>query len=244
MLEAGRQSVYMPVDCSFNTTHWSVVLAASAEACDAASVALEQLCRAYWKPVFVYARRCGWDHYSAEDLTQEFFQRVLERRYLAQADPQKGRFRNFLLVAFKHFLANEWDRVKAVKRGGRINFISIDHEDFWEPCTTGTPDQAFARAWALVFVDRVIARLRGDLERDEQRDQFDRLKHWLTPDESNEPYAELAKQMGTTEGAVKMAVQRLRKRFATALREEVARTIMKPEEIEDEIRCLFAAVSG
>src|SRR5687767_1352800 len=115
-------------DRLFHTTHWSVVLAASVEPSEGASAALEQLCRAYWYPVFVYARRCGSSLHDAEDLTQEFFHRLLDRRYLAQADPQKGRFRNFLLVAFKHFLANEWDRSQAVKRGGRMSFISIDQE--------------------------------------------------------------------------------------------------------------------
>jgi RNA polymerase sigma factor (sigma-70 family) len=230
----------------FHTTHWSVVLAACADFSEGASAALEQLCRAYWRPVFVYARRCGWNIQSAEDLTQEFFHRLLDRQYLAQADPRKGRFRCFLLVVFKHFLANEWDRANAVKRGGRVSFISIDDEsanDCCEPSTNDTPDQAFARTWALVFLERVIARLREDLEREDQRNQFDALKHCLMGEDSTETYAQLAMRLGTTEAAVKMAVQRLRRRFAAALREEIAHTVTRPDEIEDEVRCLFAAVA-
>jgi len=196
----------------------------------------------------VYARRSGSSPHDAEDLTQEFFRRLLERRYLAQADPQKGRFRNFLLVAFKHFLANEWDRAQAVKRGGRVSFISI-HQDApdagaWEPRAQDTPDQAFARSWALVFLERVIARLRDDVGRPEQREQFDALKPFLISDAAGEPYVQLAARLGTTEGAIKMAVQRLRRRFAETLREEIAHTVTRPDEIEDEIRCLFAALSG
>jgi DNA-directed RNA polymerase specialized sigma24 family protein len=185
---------------------------------------------------------------SAEDLTQEFFHRLLDRRYLAQADPQKGRFRNFLLVAFKHFLANEWDRTKAVKRGGRVSFISIDQEssclEFYLPSTKETPDRAFARTWALVFLERVIGRLREGLEQTKQREQFDALKQCLMGEEFTETYAQLAARLGTTEAGVKMAVQRLRQRFADALREEIAHTVTRPDEIEDEIRCLFAAVSS
>jgi RNA polymerase sigma factor (sigma-70 family) len=231
----------------FHTTRWSVVLAASGDISAESSAALEQLCRAYWMPVFVYARRCGWNVHNAEDLTQEFFHRLLDRRYLAQADPQKGRFRNFLLVAFKHFLANEWDRANAVKRGGRVSFISIDQEstgvDPWEFCSNDTPEQAFARSWALVFLDRVMARLRDESERPEQRERFDALKHCLMGEESAESYAQIATRLGTTEAAVKMAAQRLRQRFAAVLREEIAQTVTRPDEIEDEIRCLFAAVA-
>jgi RNA polymerase sigma-70 factor (ECF subfamily) len=236
------------MDGVFYTTHWSVVLAASEENSERGTVALEQLCRAYWRPVFAYARRCGWNQQSAEDLTQEFFHRLLDRRYLTQADPQKGRFRNFLLVTFNHFLANEWDRAKAVKRGGRVSFISIDQEgtgvELWEPSTRDTPDQAFARTWALVFLERVIGRLRAGLKGASQREQFDVLKHYLISDESAETYAQLASRLGSTEGAIKMAVQRLRRRFADALREEISDTVTRPDEIEDEIRCLFAAVSA
>lgn len=232
---------------SFHTTHWSVVLAASEENSEGAAVALEELCRAYWMPVFVYARRCGWNVQSAEDLTQEFFHRLLDRGYLAQADPQKGRFRNFLLVMFKHFLANEWDRANAVKRGGRVSFISIDQESegsgLWMPSTNDTPDQAFARTWALVFLERVMGRLREGQAGARQLEQFDALKHYLISDEAAETYAQLASRLGTTEAAIKMAVQRLRQRFAAAIREEIAHTVARPDEIEDEIRCLFAAVS-
>jgi RNA polymerase sigma-70 factor (ECF subfamily) len=235
-------------DRLFQTTHWSVVLAAGEAGSDGALAALEQLCRAYWSPVYAYARRCGHGPHDAEDLTQEFFYRLLDRHYLAQADPRKGRFRNFLLVAVKHFLANEWDRAKAVKRGGRLTFISLDQGagagDPWEAADDDTPDQAFARTWALIFLERVMARLREELGREEQRAQFDELKGFLLGDASAPPYAQVADKLGTTEAAIKMAVQRLRRRFAEVLREEIAHTVTGPEEIDDEIRCLFAAIAG
>jgi RNA polymerase sigma-70 factor (ECF subfamily) len=230
----------------FHTTHWSVVLAAGTANGEQTSAALEELCRAYWYPVYAYARRCGYNTHDAEDLTQEFFYRLLDRRYLAQADPRKGRFRSFLLVAFKHFLVNEWDRAKAVKRGGKASFISIDHETAeaanWEPRTSESADQAFARTWALVFLERVVGRLRSSLARSEQHVQFDALKQFLIGGDSTESYAQLAVRLGTSEDAIKMAVQRLRRRFAQTLREEIAHTVVRPDEIEDEIRCLFAAV--
>jgi RNA polymerase sigma-70 factor (ECF subfamily) len=208
--------------------------------------ALEQLCRAYWPAVYAYARRCGHGPHDAEDLAQEFFHRLLDRIYLAQADPRKGRFRNFLLVAVKHFLANEWDRAKAVKRGGRLTFISLDQgvDDAWAAAAGDTPDQAYARTWALTFLERVLARLREELGREEQRTQFDELKGFLLGDPSAPPYAQVAAKLGTTEAAIKMAVQRLRRRFAEVLREEIAHTVAGPEEIHDEIRCLFAAIAG
>jgi RNA polymerase sigma-70 factor (ECF subfamily) len=231
----------------FHTTHWSVVLAAGGGESEPAMAALEQLCRAYWPAVYAYARRCGHGPHDAEDLAQEFFHRLLDRHYLAQADPRRGRFRNFLLVAVKHFLANEWDRAKAVKRGGRLTFISLEQwagaAETWEAAGQETPDQAFARTWALTFLDRVLACLREELGRDEQRAQFDELKAFLLASPSALPYAEVAARLGTTEAAIKMAVQRLRRRFAQVLREEIAHTVAGPEEIDDEIRTLFAAVS-
>jgi len=232
----------------FQTTHWSVVLAAGEAGSSEALAALERLCRAYWSPVYAYARRCGHSPHDAEDLTQEFFHRLLDRHYLAQADPRKGRFRNFLLVAVKHFLANEWDRARAVKRGGRLTFISLDQGagdgDPWEVAAGESPDQAFARAWALTFLERVLARLRDELGREEQRAQFDELKGFLLGDPSAPPYAQVAAKLDTTEAAIKMAVQRLRRRFAEVLREEIAHTVVGPEEIDDEIRCLFAAIAS
>jgi RNA polymerase sigma-70 factor (ECF subfamily) len=234
-------------DHLFHTTHWSVVLAAGGRESEPAMAALEQLCRAYWPAVYAYARRCGHGPHDAEDLAQEFFHRLLDRQYLAQADPRRGRFRNFLLVAAKHFLANEWDRARAVKRGGRVTFISLERwagaAETWEARDHETPDQAFARTWALAFLDRVLARLREELGRDEQRNQFDELKVFLTGIPSAPPYAEVAARLGTTEAAIKMAVQRLRRRFAEVLREEIAHTVSGPDEVDDEIRALFAAIA-
>jgi DNA-directed RNA polymerase specialized sigma24 family protein len=231
----------------FQTTHWSVVLAAGGHDSSESVAALEELCRAYWYPVYAFVRQTGYKAHDAEDLTQSFFFRLLDHQFLTQADPHKGRFRNFLLVALKNFLANEWDRVKAVKRGGRVAFISVDQlaggNDPWEPMHNDSPDQAFARTWALVFLERVLGRLRGELGRDEQRNQFDELKVFLTGDPGASPYADVAEKLGTTEAAIKMAVQRLRRRFTDILREEVAHTVARPEEIDDEIRSLLGAVS-
>lgn len=234
-------------DRLFQTTHWSVVLAASGADSEQARAALEQLCRGYWPAVYAFVRRRGAGPHDAEDLTQEFFHRLLDRDYLTQADPRRGRFRSFLLVAVKHFLANEWDRAKAVKRGGRLTFISLDHvaadEEVGGTVEAGTPDQAFARTWAMVFLERVLAQLRQEAGREEQRRQFDELKAFLLGDPSAAPYAEVAAKLGTTEAAIKMAVQRLRRRFAQVLREEIAHTVSGPDEIDDEIRCLFAAIA-
>lgn len=237
-----------PSDGLFHTTHWSMVLAAGGSESEPAMAALEQLCHAYWPAVYAYARRCGHGPHDAEDLAQEFFHRLLDRHYLAQADPRRGRFRSFLLVAVKHFLANQWDRARAVKRGGRVTFISLEQwagaAEAWDAADHETPDQAFARTWALAFLNRVLARLREDLGRDEQRGQFDELKVFLMNSPSAPPYAEVAARLGTTEPAIKMAVQRLRRRFAEVLREEVAHTVSGPDEIDDEIRALFAAISA
>jgi RNA polymerase sigma factor (sigma-70 family) len=234
-------------DRMFHTTQWSVVLAAGATGSDQALAALEQLCRAYWYPVFAYVRRCGHGPHDAEDMTQEFFHRLLDRHYLSQADPRRGRFRSFLLVAVKHFLANDWDRRQALKRGGRVTFISLvqlagDHEPWL--AAGDSPEQVFARSWALTFLDRVLARLRADLEGGKAGESFEELKQFLVCDPTAAPYAQVAVRLGTTEGAVKMAVQRLRRRFAEVLREEIAHTVAGPEEIEDEIRHLFAAIAG
>jgi RNA polymerase sigma-70 factor (ECF subfamily) len=236
-----------PSDRLFHTTHWSVVLAAGGAESESAAAALESLCRNYWPAVYAYTRRSGHGPHDAEDLTQEFFHRLLERHYLAQADPRKGRFRNFLLVAVKHFLANEWDRAKAIKRGGRLTFISLDQlsieSDFEDGSRQQTPDQAFGRVWAMIFLERVLGRLRNEREGEEQRGQFDELKGFLLGDPSMAPYAQVATNLGTTEAAIKMAVQRLRRRFAEVLREEIAHTVSTPEEIDDEIRALFVAIS-
>jgi RNA polymerase sigma-70 factor (ECF subfamily) len=231
----------------FHTTHWSIVLAAGTAGSEQARAALEQLCRVYWHPVYAYVRRCGHNPHDAEDLAQEFFFRLLDHQYLTQADPRRGRFRNFLLVAVKHFLANEWDRRQALKRGGRVAFVSLEQltadHDSWL-AAGDSPEQAFARSWAMTFLERVLARLRADLEGGKAGESFEELKVFLTGDPAAAPYAEVAARLGTTEAAVKMAVQRLRRRFAQVLREEIAHTVAGPEEIDDEIRNLFAAIAG
>jgi RNA polymerase sigma factor (sigma-70 family) len=209
----------------FQTTNWSLVFAA-----DASPDALNDLCARYWTPVFAYVRRCGHDRADAEDLTQAFFSRVLEHRDFAQADPRRGKFRSFLLASVKHFLSNERDRAQAKKRGGHFVHVEVDVETSDDALT---PDQAFDKQWALTVVERALRALRDGGEPEE-------LMPFLTGDAS---YAELAAKRGTSEGALRVAVHRLRRRFRDRLRDIVAETV-DADDVDDEIRFLIAAVSA
>src|SRR5437870_1594059 len=229
----------------FATTHWSVVLAARDRGDLRASQSLETLCRVYWYPIYAYVRRCGYDATEAEDLTQEFFFRLLDKNYLAQVDPGKGRFRSFLLVAIKHFLSNERDRARAVKRGGRVTFVSVDEINAegryqHEPAMHLSPEKLFEQRWALALLEQVLAKLRGDFAAKGKEALFDELKVYLTGSKKFLTYSEQAARLGMTEAAVKMTVQRMRKRYAELLREEIAHTVARPDEVQDEIRHLFA----
>ena len=235
---------------NFTPTHWSVVLAAAAHS-DSASGrdALEKLCRNYWVPIYAFVRRQGHSPHDAQDLTQEFFARLLEKNYLADADRAKGRFRSFLLASLKHFLANEWDKANAQKRGGGRVLISIDADAVEtsfgaELAHEITADKIFERRWALALLDQVLRRLRQEYTRDGKEKQFEQLKQTLTEASRSVPYAEIAARLGITEGAVKVAVHRLRQRYRELLRAEIADTVASPAEIEDEIRNLFAALAG
>jgi RNA polymerase sigma-70 factor (ECF subfamily) len=233
---------------AFHTTHWSVV----ARACDDGNlelqrVALSALCETYWYPVYAFARRKGYAVEDACDLVQSFFTRLLEREDLAQADAERGRFRSFLLGCFVHFLANEWDRANADKRGGgRVEF-SLDHERAEgrfqdEPTGEEDPERAFLRNWALTLIERVVVKLRGEYEDGGKGELFEQLRTSLTGDPGGARYAEIAEEMDTTEGAVKVAAHRLRGRFGTLLRREIADTLRDPGDVEDEIRGLFEAL--
>ena len=234
----------------FTPTHWSVVLAAAGHADTAhAREALEKLCRNYWLPIYVFVRRQGHSAHDAQDLTQEFFARLLEKNFLAGAQREKGRFRSFLLASVKHFLANEWDKARARKRGGGQAPISIDADlaenSFgMEPVDTLTADRIFERRWALALLDLVLRRLREEYERDGKEKQFHELKSTLTEGSRTVAYAEIAARLGTSEGAVKVAAHRLRQRYRELLRAEIADTIANPGEIDDEIRNLFAALAN
>jgi len=230
----------------FATTHWSVVLSAQDRDSPRSAEALETLCRAYWYPLYAYARRAGHSPADAEDLTQGFFARLLEKDYLQSAAREKGRFRSFLLMALKRFLANEWDRQHAQKRGGFAPMVAIDQalaESRFgsEPAHSLQPDVLFERQWAMTLLDRTMAGLQEEYQSTGRARLFECLRSCLAKDESALPYAEIAVRLNLTEAAVKMAVQRLRARYREILRAEIADTVSSPEEIEEEIRHLFSA---
>lgn len=235
---------------NFTPTHWSVVIAAAGHSDSThGRDALEKLCRNYWLPIYAFVRRQGHNPHDAQDLTQEFFARLLERNYLAGADRAKGRFRSFLLASVKHFLANEWDKTMAQKRGGGQMPISIDaaiaESSFeLEPADILTAEKIYERRWALALLEQVLRRLREEYTRDGKEKQFDQLKPTLTEASRSVPYAEIATRLATSEGAVKVAVHRLRQRYRELLRAEIADTVANAGEIDDEIRSLFAALAN
>jgi DNA-directed RNA polymerase specialized sigma24 family protein len=232
----------------FATTHWSLVLAARDRAEPGAGDALASLCALYWYPLYAYVRRRGHGADDAHDLTQEFFARLLAKDFLAGVDRTKGKFRAFLLAAVNHFLANERDRTRAKKRGGGRPVLSLDAADAEgryraEPAGGLTPEQLFERRWALALLGEVMARLRADYEAKGKGRLFDRLRGFLVG-EKGAGYRGAVDELGLSEGAVKVAVHRLRRRYRELLREEIGRTVATPDEIEEEIRELFAALGS
>jgi RNA polymerase sigma-70 factor (ECF subfamily) len=238
-----------PSDGYFATTHWTVVVNARATDTIIAREALEKLCQTYWYPLYAFVRRQGRSPHDAQDFTQEFFARLLEKNYLEDVDRAKGRFRSFLLAAMKHFLANEWDKARAQKRGGAKTHIPIDTQFAetrygMEPGHDQTPEKLFERRWALTLLDNVLTRLREEHVAAGKAEQFDGLKIALTADKRSIPYTELGARLGLSEGAVKVAVHRLRARYREVLRAEIANTVASAADVEEEIRQLFAALSG
>ena len=233
----------------FVTTHWSVVLSARQKDSPESAAALETLCCTYWYPLYAYVRRQGHSPPDAQDLTQEFFARLLQKDYLKAAAREKGRFRTFLIVALKRFLANEWDRLRAQKRGGGQHPVSLDTELAEEryriePAADATADRVFERRWALTLLDRTMTRLREEFAASGRAREFDRLKGCLTAERGEIAYAEIASELEMSEGAARVAVHRLRKRFREVFREEIAQTVSGPEEIEEEVRYLMGALAG
>jgi len=228
----------------FALTHWSVVLRTGDQDSRAASAALEELCRVYWFPLYAFARRRGCSPADAEDLAQAFFARMLERNVIAQADPAKGRFRTFLLTLFKRFLANEWNREHAQKRGGFQPVLSIEADLAEsrlgaEPAHTEQPDILFERHWAMTLLDQVMKRLEDEYKGSGRGRLFEHLEGCLVRDPAALPYVGIASRLNLSEAAVKMAMQRLRARYQAILREEIGKTVASPEEIEAELRDLF-----
>mgnify|MGYP003787094741 FL=1 len=212
------------------------------------AAALETLCRTYWYPLYAFVRRQGHSPPDAQDLTQEFFARLLEKDYLKAAAREKGRFRTFLVVALKRFLANEWDRVRAQKRGGGQPCLSLDTELAEqryrvEPIEGATADRVFERRWALTLLDRTMARLREEFAATGKAAEFDRLKACLTAERGEIACAEIAAGLAVSEGAARVAVHRLRKRFREVFREEIAHTVSRPQDIEEEVRYLISVLA-
>jgi len=232
----------------FNTTHWSVVLAAGDHDSARSTQALEWLCRAYWYPLYVYVRRQGHAFAEAQDLTQEFFARFLALNYVRLADRERGRFRTFLLSSLKHFLINEWNKANREKRGGGRVVFSLDAEEtetrfLAEPADGRLPDKAYDRRWALVLLDRVLDQLQAEFAGAGRSQVFEELKSSLTGEENGSSYAEISRRLGMTEGNVKVTVHRLRRRYRELLRNEIAITVDGEEEIDAEIRHLFAVLA-
>ena len=244
-MSTSTQSLSAPRDI-FATTHWTVVLAAGRRSTPQSDRALEELCRTYWFPLYAYVRRRGHTKEDAEDLTQAFFARFLQRNYLSTLDAEKGRFRAFLLGCLKHFLANEWDKSQAQKRGGQALHLSLD----WKTADTQfqiasvaepSPDKAFDREWAVALLEQVIQRLQAECETDGRAKQFAELRVFLTVGKGVLPYATAAKSLGLDEAAARSAVHRLRKRYRQLLREEIARTLADPAQVDEEMRAIFGA---
>lgn len=232
---------------AFSTTHWSVVLGAAEELTPDAEAALERLCRTYWPPVYSYVRRQGFDAHEAQDLTQEFLCRLIAKRELPRANPEKGRFRFFLLLRLKHFLVNEWERLRAEKRGGGQSTVSLDalgaeQRYALEPSHELTPERIFERRWALTVLAQALARLRLEWGNQGRREPFDELKEFLAADGGAESYEQLGARLGLTAGALRVTVHRLRQRWRELVREEIAQTVAGPGELDVEMRHLIDAI--
>jgi RNA polymerase sigma-70 factor (ECF subfamily) len=242
----GQTMHTLPGPSRFPTTRWTLVVAAGDPNRKEARSALVSLCENYWYPLYAYLRWRGYPADQAQDLTQEFFMRVLEGRYLDRADPQKGRFRSFLLTSLKFFVADEEDRQRARKRGGGtvvpLEFSSGEERYQREPAHDETPERIFERRWALSVLDRVVERLRNEFVQHGRPEHFEHLKVFLVG-QSEAPHAALAREMNTSEGALKVAIHRLRKRYRELFRQEIADTVANPVEVESELRYLAAVLT-
>src|SRR6267154_1138601 len=245
-MKNGQTMHTLPRPSQFPTTRWTLVVAAGDPHRKEARSALVALCENYWYPLYAYLRRWGYAADQAQDLTQDFFVRMLEGRYLDRADPEKGRFRSFLLTSLKFFVADEEDRRRAHKRGGGmvvpLDVSSGETRYQREPAHDETPERIFERRWALSVLDRVVEKLRNEFVHHGRPEHFERLKVFLLG-HSDAPYDALAREMNTSEGALKVAIHRLRKRYRELLRQEIADTVADPADVESELRCLAAALS-
>jgi RNA polymerase sigma-70 factor (ECF subfamily) len=232
----------------FATTRWTVVLTAGDKGAPQADAALEELCRTYWYPLYAYVRRHGHSREDAEDLTQAFFARLLEKNYLEGITSTGGKFRSFLLVAFKRFLANEWDRANRQKRGGGVAPLSLDWQDAdtryqINPADDVSPDKLYDRIWAVTVLERVILRLREENSADGKAKIYAHLQRFLMVGKDDISYGHTAAALQLTEGAVRVAVHRLRRRYRELLREEITQTLSDPAQADEEMQVLFSALT-
>jgi len=233
----------------FATTHWSVVVAAGHGCDDTARQALTTLCEGYWYPLYAYARRRGYQAAQAQDLTQGFFLHLLEKGALQAAAQTRGRFRSFLLSSLHHYMANQWRHDQTLKRGGGRQIVSLDWDDgerryHLEPADELTPERVFERRWALTLLNKAVDMLRDEYAQSSRLHIFDALKAYLGGQDTTVPYRELAAELGTSEGAIKVAVHRLRQRCRECLRRTIAETVADEAEIDEELRYLFQAIQG
>jgi RNA polymerase sigma factor (sigma-70 family) len=231
----------------FATTHWSVVQAAKAGDLSVVNAALEQLCRLYWYPLYAFLRHQGRSPHDAQDLTQEFFARLLQGKFLQNVGPEKGKFRSFLLAALKHFLCDEWDKARAEKRGGGQTFISLDGHDpdelyLREPDPGATAEQIFEKRWALALLAQAFSRLREEFADAGKLREFDHLKVFLSTLTNDGAYDAVALTLEVAVDSVAVKVHRLRQRYGELIRAEIAKTVASPADIEEELRHLFNAV--
>ncbi len=233
----------------FVTTRWTMVLHAGRKSSPHSDRALGELCQTYWYPLYAYVRRKGKTKEDAEDLVQAFFEKFLAKNYLEGLSAERGKFRAFLLASLKHFLANEWDKAQRQKRGGGIPHLSLDWQSadaryHLDPPDPASPDKAFDREWALALLERVVIRLREECAAEGKAKLFEQAKGYLMVGEAAIPYAEAAQALDMDEGAVRVAVHRLRKRYRELLRDEIAQTLDDPAQVAEELRSLQAALAG
>jgi RNA polymerase sigma-70 factor (ECF subfamily) len=249
MDSADQNDSSVPRGDIFVTTRWTVVLHAGRKSSPHSDRALSELCQIYWYPLYAFVRRKGKSKEDAEDLVQAFFEKFLEKNYLEGLSAERGKFRAFLLASLKHFLANEWDKSQRQKRGGGVQHLSLDWQSadaryHLDPPDPSSPDKTFDREWALALLERVITRLRDECIADGKAKLFEQTKGFLMVGETAIPYAQAAQALNVDEGAVRVAVHRLRARYRALLREEIAQTLDDPAQVAEELRSLQAALAS
>ena len=246
MSETTRDSSPVGGSPVFATTHWSMVIRAGEATSEARDQALSTLCDNYWYPLYVFVRRRGYSSHDAEDLTQGFFAQLLRRQDIRGVDARRGRFRSFLLAALKHFIANDWKHQNRQKRGGGCEVLSFDAETaearYGKEMAMESPEGSYDRSWALYLMNRALKGLRDKYVKKGKGGLFDALEPFLSASVEKDSYAGIGEQFGLTESAVKMAVSRLRKRYGRAIREEIAATVSDPDQVDEELRALLAAL--